>query len=151
MPDVVARVNGQPIDIRQVLPLAKAEIDTVSVAERDRKKPEIVRRALQKYVDRELLLQEALARGIEVDARAVDWDYDQMRRDHSDEAAWTQFLAEEGMDARSLRAELRTRHLVAALLEQEQEAPASAGRDAAAVRADLLARLRAKARIELLL
>jgi hypothetical protein len=151
MPDVLARVNGQPIDIRQVLPMAKAEIDTVSVAERDRKKPEIVRRALQKYVDRELLLQEALARGIEVDARAVDWDYDQMRRDHSDEAAWAQFLAEEGMDARSLRAELRTRHLVAALLEQERKAPASAGRDAAAVRADLLARLRAKARIELLL
>src|SRR5512147_83056 len=59
IPDVVARVNGQPIRIHQILPLAKTELDRVSVAERDRKKPEVLRRALQQYVDRELLLQEA--------------------------------------------------------------------------------------------
>jgi hypothetical protein len=58
VPEVVARVNGQPIRIQQILPLAKAELDRVSVAERDRKKPEVLRRAAQ-YVDRELLLQEA--------------------------------------------------------------------------------------------
>jgi hypothetical protein len=151
MPDVVARVNGQPIDIRQILPLAKVELDQVSVAERDRRKPEIVRRALQKYVDRELLLQEALARGLQVDSREVEWAYDQMRREHPDEAAWTEFLAGQGMDAQSVRAELRAQHTGAALLDRERQAAAAAGRDAAGVRADLLARLRAKARIELLL
>jgi hypothetical protein len=151
LPDVVARVNGQPIGIRQVLPLAKAELDTVSVADRARATPEVVRRALQKYVDRELLLQEALARGVEVDSREVDWAYDQMRREHPDEASWTAFLAGQGMDLPSFRAELRAQHLVAALLEQERQASRAAGGDARAVEAALLARLRAKARIELLL
>jgi hypothetical protein len=151
LPDVVARVNGQPIGIRQILPLAKVELDTVSVADRDRLKPEVLRRALQKYVDRELLLQEALARGVKVDSREVDWAYDQMRREHSDEASWAAFLAGQGLDLPSFRAELRAQHLVAALLEQERQASRAAGGDAGSVEAVLLARLRAKARIELLL
>jgi hypothetical protein len=151
LPDVVARVNGQPIGIRQILPLAKTELDAVSVADRDRVKPEVVRRALRKYVDRELLLQEALARGVEVESREVDWAYDQMRREHSDEASWTEFLAGQGLDLQSFRAELRAQHLVAALLEQERQASRVAGGDAEAAEAALLARLRAKARIELFL
>ena len=32
LPEVVARVNGQEIRIRQILPLAKAALDKVSVA-----------------------------------------------------------------------------------------------------------------------
>jgi hypothetical protein len=147
VPDVVARVNGQPIHIRQILPIAKAELDKVSVADRDRMKPGVVRRALGKYVDRELLLQEALARGVQADAREVEWAYDQMRREHADEAAWTEFLAGQGMDPQSLRVELRAQHTVQSLLEQERQAGAEAG----AVEAVLLARLRAKARVELLL
>jgi hypothetical protein len=149
LPDIVARVNGQPIGIRQVLPLAKVELDKVSVADRDRMKPEVVRRALQKYVDRELLLQEALARGVQVDSRAVDWAYDQMRREHADEAAWVEFLADQGMDLQSVRAELRAKHLVEALLERERQA--SPGADAGSVEGALVARLRASARIELFL
>jgi len=158
VPDVVARVNGQPILIQQILPMAKAELDRVSVATRDRKKPEVLRHALQEYVDRELLVQEALARGIEADSREVDWDYDQMRREHADDKAWEDFLAEQGMDARSFRAELRTQHTVAALLDQELRRALGGEADdelrrqkQAEVRDALLARLRAKARIELFL
>jgi len=189
VPEVVARVNGQPIRIHQILPMAKAELDRVSVAERERKKPEVLRRALQQYVDRELLLQEALARGITADSRQVDWAYDQMRREHTDEAAWMEFLAGQGLNPQSLRAELRSQHTVAALLDQEvrswpvpeaearavyesnprgfgppgAEAPPSfeavRGEVEEALRRNergeiqdaLLARLRAKARIELLL
>jgi hypothetical protein len=147
LPDVVARVNGQAIDIRQVLPLAKVELDNVSVADRDRLKPEIVRRAVQKYVDRELLLQEALARDLKVDSREVDWAYDQMRREHRDDAAWSEFLAGQGMDPQSVRAELRAQRLVAALLAEERQASAGASGFEVA----LLARLRAKARVELFL
>jgi hypothetical protein len=149
LPEIVARVNGQAIGIRQILPLAKVEIDRVSVADRDRLKPEIVRRALDKYVDRELLVQEALARGVQADSREVDWAYDQMRREHADEAAWAEFLAGQGMDAQSLKAELRAQHLVAALLGQERQA--SPGAEAGAVETALVARLRARARIELFL
>jgi hypothetical protein len=156
VPDVVARVNGQPIPIHQILPMAKAELDRVSVADRERKKPEVLRHALQRYVDRELLVQEALARGVEADSRQVDWAYDQMRRDHADEAAWKEFLAGQGMDPQSFRAELRSQHTVAALLDQEvreaQKGDAGARqRTRAEIEAALLARLRARARIELLL
>jgi hypothetical protein len=155
LPDVVARVNGQPIRIHQILPMAKAELDRVSVADRDRKKPEALRHALQRYVDRELLLQEALARGVEADSREVDWAYDQMRREHADEAAWEEFLAGQGMDPQSLRAELRSQRTVAALLDQEARGASSGGatspRSREEIEAAVLARLRAKARIELLL
>jgi predicted transcriptional regulator len=148
LPDVVARVNGQPIRIQQILPVAKAELDRVSVAERDKKKPEVLRRALLQYVDRELLLQEAIARGVEADSRDVDWAYDQMRREHADDRAWNEFLAGQGMDAQSLKVELRARHTVDALLGRE-----ASGRpgDRTEVQAALLARLRARARIELYL
>ena len=151
VPEIVARVNGQPIRIHQILPMAKAELDRVSVADRERRKPEVLRHALQRYVDRELLLQEALARGVTADARQVDWAYDQMRREHADEKAWEEFLAEQGLDPQSLRAELRSQHTVAALLEQEARDSPVPGTTPGAVQDALLARLRARARIELLL
>ena len=161
VPDVVARVNGQPVRIHQILPMAKAELDRLSLTERDAKKPEVLRGALQRYVDRELLLQEALARGIEADSRSVEWAYDQLRREHADDAAWTEFLAGQGIDPQSFRAELRSQQTVAALLEQElRRAPGGedAGADEAQrqrrqaeVQQALVARLRAKARIELFL
>jgi len=151
VPEIVARVNGQPIRIHQILPMAKAELDRVSVADRERRKPEVLRHALQRYVDRELLLQEALARGVTADARQVDWSYDQMRREHADEKAWEEFLAEQGLDPQSLRAELRSQHTVAALLEQEARDSPVPGTTPGEVQDALLARLRARARIELLL
>lgn len=119
LPDVVARVNGQEIRIRQILPLAKAALDKVPVAERDRHKPEAVRSALDSYVTRELLLQEALARGIAADTREVERAYDQMRKDHAADAAWAEFLAGLGLDAQELKAELRIQYTVAALIARE--------------------------------
>jgi hypothetical protein len=189
LPEVVARVNGQQIRIRQILPLAKAALDKASVAERERRKPEAIRQALDGYVSRELLLQEALARGIAADAKTVEWSYDQLRRDHPQEAEWAAFLAGQGMDPQELKAELRIQATVAALLEREvqewavPEAEARAlfeanprgfGPPGAAdppsfesvrgeveravreykaeeIRAALVARLRARARIELFL
>ena len=122
VPEIVARVNGRPIGIRQILPIARSELAKLPAADRDRMKPEVVRRALDQYVDRELLLQEALARGLQADAREVDWAYDQMRHEHADEAAWEAFLAMQGMEGQSLKAELRAQHTVAALVEQEVRA-----------------------------
>ncbi len=188
LPDVVARVNGQDIRIRQILPLAKAALDKVSVAERDKRKPEVIRQALENYVNRELLLQEALGRAISANTRDVEWSYDQMRREHAGDE-WADFLTGQGMDPQSFKAELRIQHTVAALLSQElqswpvpeEEARAAYAANAlgfggpgatqapsfesvraeveAAVRryksdeiqAALLARLRARAKIELFL
>jgi hypothetical protein len=118
----------------------------------------VLRRALQRYVDRELLVQEALARGVQADARQVDWAYDQMRREHRDDGVWAGFLAGQGLSPESVRTELHSRYLVKALLEQElrqagggeaegEELQEKVGE----VQAALVARLHAKARIELLL
>ncbi len=145
IPEVVARVNGQSVRIHQILPLAKAEFDALPPEEQQRQKPEVLRHALERYVERELLLQEALARGVQADSAQVDWAYDQMRRDHPGEQEWTDFLARQGMDAQSLRAELRTRYTVEALLEQEASLRPNEPKGA------LVERLRAKARIELFL
>ena len=76
IPEVVARVNGQSVRIHQILPMAKAEFDALPAEEQQRQKPEVMRHALERYVERELLLQEALARGIQADSALVDWAYD---------------------------------------------------------------------------
>ena len=122
LPEVVARVNGQEIRIRQILPLAKAALDRVSVAERDKRKPEVVRQALDSYINRELLLQEALARGIAANTRDVEQSYDQMRAEHAGDAEWAYFLSEQGSDPQSFKAELRVQHTVAALVVREVQA-----------------------------
>lgn len=122
LPDVVARVNGQEIRIRQILPLAKASLDKVSASDRDKRKPEIVRQALDSYVTRELLLQEALARGIAADTRDVEWRFDQLRAQHPGEAEWAEFLSEQGLDPQSFKAELRVQHTIGALVARELQA-----------------------------
>jgi LPS sulfotransferase NodH len=148
VPDVVARVNGQAIHLAQLVPMAKAELARLPHAEPERRKAEAVRRALQKYVERELLVQEALARGVTADTQKVDWSYDQMRREHTDDAGWALFLAGQGMDPQSFRAELRLQQTVTALLERDSQARGVSPDEA---RAALLETLRAKARIELFL
>lgn len=121
LPEVVARVNGQEIRIQQILPLAKATLDKVPTSERDKRKPEAVRQALDIYVMRELLLQEALARGIAADTRMVERSYDQMRKEHAADDAWAAFLAGLGTDAQALKAELRIQATVSALVAREIE------------------------------
>ena len=122
LPEVVARVNDQEIRIRQILPLAKLSLDRVSVADRDKRKPEMVRKALEDFISRELLLQEALARGIAADTRDVDWSYDQIRGQYPAEEDWAAFLSSQGMDAQTFKAEVRVQATVAALMAQEIEA-----------------------------
>ena len=122
LPEVVARVNTQEIRIRQILPLAKVALDKVSVSERDKRKPEFVRQALEDYINRELLLQEAIARGIVAETRDVDWHYDQVRGQYPAEADWIEFLKGQGMDAQTFKAEVRVQAMVRALMAKEIEA-----------------------------
>jgi len=119
VPDVVARVNGVTVRVEQVVPLAKKELDNHTASEVEAMKPAALRRALLRYVDRELLLQEALARGLGVDTRQVDWAYDQARKDYPDDTRWAEFLRGEGLDPQRLRTELRVQGTVEALLDAE--------------------------------
>jgi hypothetical protein len=118
---VLARVNGQAIRLAEVVPLARDELRRFLPAQRDEKTPVVMRRALRRYIDQELLLQEALARGIEADTRTVEWEYDHARREHPDEEAWSEFLARLGFDPQSFKAALRIRHTVATLIRQEAD------------------------------
>ncbi len=112
-------VNGRAITLQQILPLAKARLGQVSINKRDAQLPAVLRDSLRHYLDRELLLQEALARGISADKRVVEWNYDQARQGHPDEASWTAFLAKQGATPQSFREELRAQLTVAALIAEE--------------------------------
>jgi hypothetical protein len=63
----------------------------------------------------------------------VEWAYDQMRREHPDEAAWSKHLADRALDPQSLRAELRIQQTVAVLLDQEVRSSAVPEAEARAV------------------
>lgn len=119
LPDVVARVNGEAIRLSQVIPLARAELREFVPGQRDEKTPQVLRRVLQQYIDQELLLQEALTRGVEADTRVIEREYEQVRQEHPDDEEWAEFLATLGFDPQSFKAALRIRHTVAALIEQE--------------------------------
>jgi hypothetical protein len=121
LPEVLARVNGHPIHLAEVVPLVRDELRRFLPSQRDERTPVVLRRALQRYIDQELLLQEALARGVEADTRTVERDYDQARREHPDEEEWTEFLASLGFEPQSFKAALRVRHTVAALIREEAD------------------------------
>jgi hypothetical protein len=121
LPEVLARVNGHPIRLAVVVPLVRDELRRFPPFQRDERTPVVMRRALQRYIDQELLLQEALARGVEADTHTVERDYDQARREHPDEEEWTEFLASLGFEPQSFKAALRVRHTVAALIREEAD------------------------------
>jgi hypothetical protein len=118
-PEVVARINGQPIRFAQIVPLALQELERLPADEQAAGRPAAVRRALERYIDRELLFEEARSRGIRPNQRDLDWAYDQARREHPDDEAWRTFLAESGLDPRTFKTEMRIDHTVSALLEAE--------------------------------
>lgn len=135
LPEIAARVNGEAVPLHRIIPLARVELLAMPEGEREARQPEAMRRALERYIDRELLFQEAVSRGLTADRRAIDWAYDQARGDVKDEQEWARSLAEMGFDEKAFRTELRVRQTVAALLETEEAEP-------------LLERLRSTARIE---
>jgi parvulin-like peptidyl-prolyl isomerase len=122
LPAVAANVNGQPIPTRNVRIAAEQAIARGVVG--DDQRALAYRQATQNLIDRELLLQEATRRGLAVDPQELQTAADQARVGYKDDAAWRQFLATQGMDDQTFRAELRSQHLVQALMIQiAQEVP----------------------------
>jgi hypothetical protein len=99
--------------------MARREMERNDAEEGESARNVAVRRALERYIDRELLFQEARSRGISADQRALDWAYDRARLEHPGEEAWAAFLAEEGLDPQSFKTEMRIQQTVSALLEAE--------------------------------
>jgi len=117
IPDVVARVNGQPVRFASLVPMAKLELDRAS--DREKARPGVMRAALERYITRELLYQEAEARGIRADDAAVEQAYNQSRLRHPREEDWVETLQTQGFDPSSFRTELRIQVVLAGLGEQE--------------------------------
>jgi peptidyl-prolyl cis-trans isomerase C len=120
LPDIVARVNGQAIRIHQVLALAQKALKDSK--ERDKDMPGAVRQAMHQYIERELLFQEAMARGISADTRKVETAYDQVRSGFKDEVRFRESLADQGLDPQSYKQEVRVQETVNALLANAGQA-----------------------------
>jgi parvulin-like peptidyl-prolyl isomerase len=114
---VVARVNGNPVSLRDIVPLAKPELD--KAADREKARPSVLRAALDRYINRELLFQEALARGLQADDAVVEQAYNQARLRYPDEKDWAEVLLEQGFDPTTFRTELRIQAILARLAEEE--------------------------------
>lgn len=116
LPAVAALVNGQPIPTRNVRIAAEQAIARGVLGPQER--AFAYRQATHNLVERELLLQEATRRGLSADPKALEQAADQARVGYKDDAAWRQFLAQQGMDEQAFRTELRVQHLVQALMLQ---------------------------------
>jgi parvulin-like peptidyl-prolyl isomerase len=120
LPDIVARVNGQPIRIGQVLALAQKGL--TDSKDRAKDMPGAVRFAVQQYIARELLLQKALADGLTADTAKVEAAFDQVRGQFKNEKAWLDSLSERGLDPQSFKQELRAQETVNVLMSREGDA-----------------------------
>jgi hypothetical protein len=151
LPEIVARLDGEPIYLRQIVPLARTKLDRAT--DHDKEKPGILREALREYIDRELLLKEALAQGVEADTRTVQVLYDAARADFPDEEQWKSSLKAKGLDPQTFKAELRVQQTVGTFLARESHTEGAGGTEEVITRraetaSALLERLRAKSRIE---
>ncbi len=113
LPEVAARVNGEPIATLSVMILARQGLGAKPTLE---EVPPVARRALDQLVVRELLFQEALRRGVEADPRQLEQSYNVSRVPFREEAAWTAFLKDQAMTDESFRRELRVKLTVEALV-----------------------------------
>jgi hypothetical protein len=152
LPDVVARIDGEPVYLRQLLPLVRSKLDKIKI-DVQKQRPRVMRESLREYIDRELLLREALAQGTQADTKMVQQMYDAARADFPDEEKWKASLYWRGFDAQGFKDELRAQQTIDVFLAKQ--ANLSEAEDAAEVAERrtrtaqaIVEKARAKARIE---
>lgn len=116
LPRIAATVNGQPILIERVALAARQA--QAKAQDRTQPDPGALRGALQRLIVRELLVQEALVRGVQADTRVVERAYDAERARHGSATEWHVFLSNQGLSDDDFRAELRVQVTVEALQRQ---------------------------------
>ena len=116
LPEIAARVNGQPIVLRIVRLLAEQGAPPGKAPRSP--EPGTYRQALQQAIVRELLFQEALKRNLAADDARVEQAYNEARVRFKDDKAWTAMLAGQGLDPQAFRAELRVHQTIQKLLGQ---------------------------------
>src|SRR5262245_10954460 len=116
LPEVAAKVNGEDITTRNVALAARESTDGDITPE---KQGAVMRQAMYKLISRELFFQEAQARSLAPDEKAIEQAYNLARVPYKDDAAWQEYLAKRGMDDQTLRTQLRVQYTIKALLDQE--------------------------------
>ncbi len=125
LPDVVARVNGQPV--------AKAELErairnlelNVGGSIPPERRAEIYRGVLDQLIDVKLLEQEAATRNIKATDAEVDAGINEMRKQAPDAETFNKALTERQMTEANLKTEARQRLTVDKLLAAEIEPKAA--------------------------
>lgn len=113
LPEVAARVDGQPIPTRTIRLMVEQSGRGRGAAPDD---PGVYRQALQQAIIRELLFQEAVRRKIAADDAQVEKSYNEARVQFKDDKAWEAMLKGQGWDPQGFRTELRVHHTIQALL-----------------------------------
>jgi hypothetical protein len=119
LPEVAARVNGQPISSRHVKIYAETSMNNGSIPKEER--IYAYRHAVQQLIVRELLLQEAMVRGIAAETKALEEVENKARTGYQDEKEWARFLAKQGLTPATYKTELRAQFTVNALVRGEFE------------------------------
>lgn len=117
LPMVAARVNGRNIPTSQVVVVAESALRDGAVKD----KILAYRQTLNQLVVRELLLEEAVRRGLAADNAAVERAYNEARVAYKDDAEWKDALKKQGFTPEGFREELRSRQTVSLLLSQEAQ------------------------------
>jgi peptidyl-prolyl cis-trans isomerase C len=126
LPDVLARVNGEPIakaDLEAQIQGLEARAGSAMPADR---RDEIVRRLLDDLIGYRLLVQESKARNIAVPDADIDSRVGEIRKQFPSEDVFTQTLAERKMTVAQLRADMREDLAINKLIETEVEPKAAA-------------------------
>jgi peptidyl-prolyl cis-trans isomerase C len=133
LPEVAAEVNGQRIDIQPVTLLAERALKSGNIPADQ--KAFAYRKALDQIIMRELLFQEASARGLVADQAQLEQAENAERGRYKDPAAWQAALAEMGMNETAFKVELRVQHTVNSLVHKVyEEVPPAAVTDEDLVR-----------------
>jgi peptidyl-prolyl cis-trans isomerase C len=119
LPDVLARVNGEPVKKADLDRLIKnmelSANQTLPVDRRD----EILRKALDQLVTYTVLSQEMRARKVEVTDAEVDSNLQQMQKQFPNEAEFKKALAARGMTVEKLRSDARIDMSINKMMEAE--------------------------------
>jgi peptidyl-prolyl cis-trans isomerase C len=127
LPDVVARVNGQPISKAELeRAIRNLELNAGGAIPAERR-AEIYRGVLDQLIDVKLLEQEAASRSIKATDAEVNQGIDEMKKQAPDQAAFDKALQARQMSEVDLRNEARQRLTVDKLLVAEIEPKAAVG------------------------
>jgi peptidyl-prolyl cis-trans isomerase C len=113
LPEVAARVNGQPIPLRTVRMIVEQSGRGAGAGAEE---PHAYRQALQQAIVRELLSQEVARQKVAAEDAQVEQAYKEIRARFKDDKAWVDMLKGQGQDPESFRKELRIHFAIQALL-----------------------------------